>query len=47
MKGVGTHFSYSCLENAMDKGAWWATGVIKELDMNEQLTDTHTHCKYR
>ena len=27
----------------MDKGAWWATGVIKELDMNEQLTDTHTH----
>ena len=26
---------YSCMENAMDRGAWWATvhGVAKELDM--------------
>ena len=23
-KGMATH-SYSCLENSMDKGAWWAT----------------------
>ena len=25
---------YSCLENSMDRGAWWATvhGVAKELD---------------
>ena len=24
-------FQYSCLENAMDRGAWWATvrGVVK------------------
>ena len=29
-KGMATH-SYSCLENSMDKGAWWATvhGVAK------------------
>ena len=31
---------YSCLENPMDKGAWWATvhGVAKEEDMTEKLT---------
>ena len=31
---------YSCLENPMDRGAWWATvhGGHKELDMIEQLS---------
>ena len=31
---------YSCLENSMDKGAWWAIfhGAHKESDMTE-----HTH----
>ena len=24
-KGILTHSSNSCLENAMDRGAWWAT----------------------
>ena len=31
-KGMATHSSeYSCLENSMDRGAWWATahGVTK------------------
>ena len=30
-KGMATHSSISCLENSMDKGAWWATvhGVAK------------------
>ena len=30
-KGKATHFQYSCLENYMDGGAWWATvhGVAK------------------
>ena len=30
-EGNGYHFHYSCLENSMDKGAWWATvhGVTK------------------
>ena len=30
-EGNGTPFQYSCLENLMDRGAWWATvhGVAK------------------
>ena len=30
-KGNGNPLQYSCLENAMDRGAWWATvhGVAK------------------
>ena len=34
-EGNGNPFQYSCLENPMDGGAWWATihGVTKELDM--------------
>ena len=29
--GHGTPLQYSCLENPMDRGAWWATvhGVVK------------------
>ena len=36
----GNPLQYSCLENPMDRGAWWATvnGVPKEKDMTEQLT---------
>ena len=37
-KGNGNPFQYSCLENPMDKGAWWATdhGISKELDTTKQ-----------
>ena len=30
-EGIGYPLQYSCLENAMDRGAWWATvhGVSK------------------
>ena len=30
-EGNGNPFQYSCLENSMDQGAWWATvhGVAK------------------
>ena len=33
-KGNSNSLQYSCLENSMDKGAWWATvhGVTKELN---------------
>ena len=33
-EGNGNPLQYSCLENPMDRGAWWATvrGVAKELD---------------
>jgi len=34
-EGNGNPLQYSCLENVIDKGAWWATdhGVEKELDI--------------
>ena len=33
----GNPLQYSCLENPMDRGAWWAAvhGIAKELDMTE------------
>ena len=33
----GNPLQYSCLENPMDRGAWWATahGVANELDATE------------
>jgi len=34
-EGKGNPLQYSCLENSMDRGAWWDH---KELDMTEQLT---------
>ena len=36
--GNGNPLQYSCLENPMDRGAWWATvqGVAKELDVTEK-----------
>ena len=35
----GNPLQYSCLENPMDRGAWWATvhGVEKELDTTEAI----------
>ena len=37
----GDPVQYSCLENHMDRGAWWATDHgIAELDMTEWLTHT-------
>ena len=32
-KGIGYPLQYSCLENSMDRGAWWNTvlGVTKSL----------------
>ena len=36
-EGNGNPLQYSCLENPMDRGAWWATvyGASKESDMTE------------
>ena len=34
----GNPLQYSCLENPMDGGVWWATlSGVTELDMTEQL----------
>ena len=42
--GHGNPLQYSCLENPMDRGAWWVTvhGVTKSQTRLKQLT-THTH----
>ena len=37
--GHGNPLQYSCLENAMNRGAWWTTiHVVAESDRTEQLT---------
>ena len=39
-EGTGNPFQYSCLENPMDRGAWWATvhGVAKSRTQQKQLS---------
>ena len=38
-EGNGNVLQYSCLENPMDRGAWWATiHGVPQLDMSERLT---------
>jgi len=41
--GHGSLLQYSCLENPMDRGAWWAT--VHEVTKNRTLKQlsTHTH----
>ena len=41
-EGNGNPVQYSCLENSMNRGAWWAMvcGGHEELDMTQH---THTH----
>ena len=41
-EGNGTPLQYSCLENPMDRGAWWATvhGVAKKLTRLSDFTFT-------
>ena len=41
-EGNGNPLQYSCLENPMDTGAWWATvhGVAKT---QTRLSDSHLH----
>jgi len=42
--GNGNLLQYSCLENLMDRGAWWATvhGVAKSQTWLKQLNSTYT-----
>ena len=40
-RGHSNPLQYSCLENSMDRGAWWATiHGVAESDMTELLTHT-------
>ena len=45
-EGNGTPLQYSCLENSMDRGAWWAAvlGVAKSRTRLSEFTFTfHSH----
>ena len=42
-EGNGTPFQYSCLENPMDRGAWWATvHGVTELDTTKEQEQRRT-----
>ena len=43
-EGHGNPLQYSCLENPMDRGAWWATvhGVTKSRTRLSDFTLTHS-----
>ena len=42
--GHGNPLQYSCLENPMDRGGWWATirTLAQESDMTEKCLSTHS-----
>ena len=44
-EGDGSPLKYSCLENPMDKEAWWATVnvVMKSWTQLKSLAQIHTH----
>ena len=45
-EGNGNPLQYSCLENSMYRGDWWATvhGISKELDTTKQLSIHAVSC---
>ena len=44
-EGNGNPLQYSCLENSIDGGAWWATvhGVAKSQSLLSDFTSLHTN----
>ena len=43
-EGNGNSLQYSCLENPMDRGAWWAT-VHAAAKSQTQLSNHHCHTR--
>ena len=41
-EGHGNPLQYSCLENPMDRGPWWAT-VCRVVNSRTRLSDYHFH----
>ena len=48
-EGNGNPHQYSCLENSMDRGVWWAMvhGVTKSQTQVKQLSTHTTQGKFR
>ena len=48
-EGNGNPLQYSCLENCMDRGAWWATvqGVAKSRTRLSNFTSLHFILQYK
>ena len=44
----GNLIQYSCLENSMDRGVWWASvhGLAKEVGHDLMQLSTRTHIMY-
>ena len=38
-EGNGRPLQYSCLENPMDRGAWWATSMGLQKSQTDQVTE--------
>ena len=46
-EGNDNPLQYSCLENSMDRGGWWAmVHATAELDTTEQLSLSFTYITY-
>ena len=43
-EGNGDPLQYSCLENSMDRGAWWAT--VHGVTQTQTRLSTHTHTHF-
>ena len=41
--GNGNPLQYSCLEDSMDRGAWWARLFIRSQRVGHNWAQTHTH----
>ena len=44
-RGHGNQLQYSCLENPMDRGAWWVTvhkAAKSQMRLKQHSTHTHT-----
>ena len=44
-EGNGNSLQYSCLDNSMDRGAWWATvlGITRRQTQLDMHARTHYH----
>ena len=43
----GNTLQYSCLENSMDSGAWWATSLWGFRVIHDSVTDSFTSCDWK